>query len=75
MGKDYLKKYKKEQFQNVYFVAGTATGGKTTVSKALAEKYGWLRYDADERFDGRFSRSENRTVKDVVNYENGIDSP
>lgn len=57
MGKDYLEKYKKEQFQNVYFVAGTATGGKTTISKALADKYGWLRYDADERFDGHQKRS------------------
>lgn len=51
MGKIYLNNYKKEQFKNVYFIAGTATGGKTTISKALAEKYGWLRYDVDERFD------------------------
>lgn len=51
MGKVYLEKYKKEQFKNVYFITGTATGGKTTISKALAEKYGWLRYDVDERFD------------------------
>ena len=51
MGKVYLNKYKKEQFKNVYFITGTATGGKTTISKALADKYGWLRYDVDERFD------------------------
>lgn len=48
---DYLNKYKKEQFKNVYFVSGTATGGKTTISKALSEKYGFLRYDVDEEFD------------------------
>lgn len=51
MGKVYLEKYKKEQFKNVYFITGTATGGKTTISKALAEKYGFLRYDVDEKFD------------------------
>lgn len=51
MGKIYLDKYKKEQFKNVYFITGTATGGKTTISKRLAEKYGFYRYDVDERFD------------------------
>ena len=47
----YLDKYNKNDFRNVYFITGTATGGKTTISKALAEKYGWLRYDVDEKFD------------------------
>lgn len=47
----YLDKYNKEDFKNVYFVTGTATGGKTTISKAIVEKYGWLRYDVDEMFD------------------------
>lgn len=47
----YLQRYKKEQFKNVYFITGTATGGKTTISKALAEKYNWTRYDVDEKFD------------------------
>ena len=51
MKKENLEKYKKEQFKNVFFITGTATGGKTTISKALAEKYGWARYDVDERFD------------------------
>ena len=46
-----IKDYKKEQFKNVYFITGTATGGKTTISKALSEKYGYLRYDVDEEFD------------------------
>ncbi len=46
-----LNRYNKEQFKNVYFITGTATGGKTTISKALAEKYGFLRYDVDEEFD------------------------
>ena len=34
----FLKSFDKEMFKNVYFVTGTATGGKTTISKALAEK-------------------------------------
>ena len=49
--KTYLKKYNKEDFKNVYFIAGTATGGKTTMSKVIAEKYGFVRYDADAEFD------------------------
>lgn len=47
----FLSKYTKEQFKNVYFITGCATGGKTTISKAIAEKYGFIRYDADAEFD------------------------
>lgn len=47
---DYLNNYKKQQFRNVYFITGTATGGKTTISKELAKKYNFLRYDVDEEF-------------------------
>jgi len=75
MGKVYLEKYKKEQFKNVYFITGTATGGKTTISKALAEKYGWLRYDVDERFDEHKKLSNstdqpnmNKTFKNVDEF-------
>lgn len=46
-----IKRYKKEDFKNVYFVSGTATGGKTTISKALADKYNFIRYDVDVEFD------------------------
>lgn len=48
---DYLDNYTKEDFKNVYFITGTATGGKTTISKALAQKYNFVRYDVDEEFD------------------------
>ncbi|MBO5394439.1 MAG: shikimate kinase [Clostridia bacterium] len=75
MGKVYLEKYKKEQFKNVYFITGTATGGKTTISKALAEKYGWLRYDVDERFDEHkklsnptYQPNMNKTFKDADEF-------
>ncbi len=47
----FLNDYSNEQFKNVYFISGCATGGKTTISKALAEKYGFIRYDADMEFD------------------------
>ena len=48
---DYLDNYTKEDFKNVYFITGTATGGKTTISKLLAQKYNFVRYDVDEEFD------------------------
>ena len=40
----------KQYLKNVYFIAGTPCGGKTTVSRALAKKYGIPVYDIDERF-------------------------
>ena len=64
MEKNYLDKYKKEQFKNVYFITGTATGGKTTISKALAQKYGWLRYDVDERFE------EHKKLSNPIDHPN-----
>lgn len=41
----------KEYLKNVYFITGTPCGGKTTLSRALAEKYGFELFDIDERFD------------------------
>jgi len=34
----------KRSLQNVYFFVGTACGGKTTMCKALAEKYGFIHF-------------------------------
>ena len=75
MGKIYLKKYNKEQFKNVYFITGTATGGKTTISKELAKKYNFLRYDVDERFDEHLKLSNpidqpnmNKTFKNADEF-------
>lgn len=42
-----IKKYLK----NVYFITGTPCGGKTTISRALAEKYGVDRYFNKVVFD------------------------
>lgn len=40
----------KAYLKNVYFIAGTPCGGKTTISKALSKKHGFAVYDVDERF-------------------------
>ncbi|SEK65549.1 Ribosomal protein S18 acetylase RimI [Butyrivibrio sp. ob235] len=40
----------KEYLRNVYFITGTPCGGKTTISRALGEKYGIPVYDIDEQF-------------------------
>ena len=34
--------------QNVYFIGGTACGGKTTMSQLIAKKYGMFYYNADD---------------------------
>lgn len=41
-----LKKY----LENVNFITGTPCGGKSTISKELAKKYGFIVYDIDEQF-------------------------
>lgn len=38
----------KHHLKNVYFVGGTACGGKTTMAQKIAEKYGMIYYNADE---------------------------
>ena len=40
----------KEHLRNVYFISGTACGGKTTVTRALGEKYGIPVYVIDDQF-------------------------
>lgn len=35
----------KHSLQNVYFLAGTACGGKTTASRKLSEKYGFIHFN------------------------------
>lgn len=41
----------KYNLKNVLFVCGTACGGKTTMSKLLADKYGFYLYDMDRMYD------------------------
>ncbi len=40
----------KEYLRNVYFISGTACGGKTTVTKELGKKYGIPIYVIDDQF-------------------------
>lgn len=40
----------KEYLKNVYFITGTACGGKTTISRALSKKYNMPIYDVDKQF-------------------------
>jgi len=35
----------KHSLQNVYFLVGTACGGKTTMAAELSKKYGWLHFN------------------------------
>jgi len=35
----------KHSLQNVFFLVGTACGGKTTMAKALSEKYGFIHFN------------------------------
>lgn len=48
----------KEYLKNVYFITGTPCGGKTTVSRALAKRYGLTVYDIDQRFDAHQQASD-----------------
>lgn len=40
----------KEYLRNVYFITGTPCGGKTTITKALAKKFGIPMYVIDDQF-------------------------
>ena len=37
----------KHSLQNVYFLVGTACGGKTTMAKAISQKYGFTYFNDD----------------------------
>lgn len=41
----------KDALKNVLFLSGTACGGKTTMSRLLAEKHGFLLYDMDQQYE------------------------
>ena len=65
----------KAYLKNVYFITGTPCGGKTTVTRALAERHALAVYDVDEAFDRhqscsdpRFQPSMNRTFRDADEF-------
>ncbi|MEA4821072.1 MAG: hypothetical protein VB122_02380 [Erysipelotrichales bacterium] len=48
----------KYNLKNVYFLGGTACGGKTTMGKALSKKYGFIHYDDNYHTDNFFKFTE-----------------
>lgn len=65
----------KEYLKNVYFITGTPCGGKTTISRMLAKKHGFVVYDVDEQFsihqkiaDSEFQPSMTRRFKNADEF-------
>lgn len=65
----------KEYLKNVYFITGTPCGGKTTISKALAQRHHFVVYDIDEQFpvhqqksDSEFQPSMTKKFKDADEF-------
>lgn len=65
----------KEYLKNVYFITGTPCGGKTTISRMLAKKYGFVVYDVDEQFsihqkiaDSKFQPSMTKSFKNADEF-------
>ena len=65
----------KAYLENVYFIAGTPCGGKTTVSRALGKKYGIMVYDIDECFEehqkianAQFQPAMKKTFRDADEF-------
>jgi len=44
-------------FDRVYWLSGSPCGGKTTVSDALAQRFGWNIYHVDEQWDSHKERA------------------
>jgi adenylylsulfate kinase-like enzyme len=38
-----------DALKHVYWIGGTTCAGKTTISKRIAEEFGFVRYDCDAR--------------------------
>ena len=62
----------KAYLQNVLFVTGTACGGKSTVSRALAQRHDLLLFNIDQQFDRHRQLSDpanqpamNKTFRDA----------
>lgn len=65
----------KEYLKNVYFVTGTACGGKTTTVRALGKKYGIPAYVIDDQFtihqlksDSEHQPNMNREFRDADEF-------
>lgn len=65
----------KEYLKNVYFISGTACGGKSTLSRELAKRYNLLNYNIDEQFaehqklsNAAFQPAMNKVFKDADEF-------
>lgn len=65
----------KEYLKNVYFIAGTPCGGKTTISRELGKRHNLLVYDIDAHFDNHqkisnstYQPSMNKVFKDADEF-------
>ena len=65
----------KEYLKNVYFFSGTLCGGKTTISRELSKRHGFIVYDIDEQFekhkkisDPIFQPSMNKVFKNADEF-------
>lgn len=55
----------KFNLKNVLFICGTACGGKTTMAKILAAKYGFYLYDMDKMYEQHRALAEERYQPDT----------
>ncbi len=62
----------KMHLQNVYFLSGGTYGGKTTMSKILEEKYGFIRYCQDDHFD-EFSDIAKPSCQPALSFDRSKD--
>lgn len=67
----------KHHLKNIYFIGGTACGGKTTMAKLIAQKYDMIYYNADDAMRNHFkiaNKAEqpemSRKFKDAEEYFN-----
>ncbi|MGI5839614.1 MAG: hypothetical protein ACOX8W_08110 [bacterium] len=55
----------KHHLRNVYFLSGTACGGKTTISEIIAEKHGLILYKENINYN---EQKKIATAKDQPNF-------
>lgn len=63
----------KHHLKDVCFVSGGACGGKTTVTKYLAKKYGMILYNWDEQFS-EYQDIANSTYQPAMSQRKEIKS-
>lgn len=62
----------KENLKNVYFLCGGAYGGKTTMSKIIENKYGFLRYRQGNHSD-EYASIANKQYQPTLSFDRSKD--